>query len=432
MAQSTPLKLTFIQLDIVAVSTCPEPTPAVNDGIPVFISSTGQLGTVGTGGTTFIQTLTGDGAVVVSPLAGNINIGGTTYVGGNIVPTVANVINIGTPTMRFGSLYLAGNTIDIGGATITTGSDGQLNLTSTSGNVTFNSNSINFLNTVASTTAQNGDFQITGNVIAQKNLTVSGNLLVLGNSVTISTENTSFADSIIEIHTQANLAPLIGNDGRDIGLHLHYYDTQDKHAFVGRVNSTGRFTYLINATEGVGNVFTGTTGTAEFGAIYANQYFYANGTPYYNTGYTGSVGSTGYTGSQGSTGYTGSTGSQGTTGAQGTSGTTFSTSQLAKAWVNFNGISGSVGIRASYNVSSITYNGTGDYTINFTNAMTDANYSVVAIGQRNASTNVPHSLVPYANGSTTSTYATTYIRLVYRSWDGSTGDALTGNVTVFR
>jgi hypothetical protein len=49
---------------------------------------------------------------------------------------------------------------------------------------------------------------------------------------------------------------------------------------------------------------------------------------------------------------------------------------IAKAWVNFNG-TGTVAIRASYNVSSITDNGTGQYTINFTNAMTDANYSVV-------------------------------------------------------
>jgi hypothetical protein len=46
----------------------------------------------------------------------------------------------------------------------------------------------------------------------------------------------------------------------------------------------------------------------------------------------------------------------------------------AKAWVNFNG-TGTVAIRASYNVSSITDNGTGDYTINFTNAFADANYS---------------------------------------------------------
>ena len=47
----------------------------------------------------------------------------------------------------------------------------------------------------------------------------------------------------------------------------------------------------------------------------------------------------------------------------------------AKAWVNFNG-TGTVAIRASYNVSSITDNGTGDYTINFTNALADTNYSV--------------------------------------------------------
>lgn len=49
----------------------------------------------------------------------------------------------------------------------------------------------------------------------------------------------------------------------------------------------------------------------------------------------------------------------------------------AKAWVNFNG-TGTVAIRASYNVSSITDNGTGNYTINMTNALADANYSVSA------------------------------------------------------
>jgi hypothetical protein len=47
-----------------------------------------------------------------------------------------------------------------------------------------------------------------------------------------------------------------------------------------------------------------------------------------------------------------------------------------RAWVNFNG-TGTVAIRASGNVSSITDNGTGDYTVNFTTAMPDANYGVV-------------------------------------------------------
>jgi len=48
----------------------------------------------------------------------------------------------------------------------------------------------------------------------------------------------------------------------------------------------------------------------------------------------------------------------------------------ARAWVNFNG-TGTVAIRASGNVSSITDNGTGDYTVNFTTAIADANYSAV-------------------------------------------------------
>jgi len=45
-----------------------------------------------------------------------------------------------------------------------------------------------------------------------------------------------------------------------------------------------------------------------------------------------------------------------------------------RAWVNFNG-TGTVAIRASGNVSSITDNGTGDYTVNFTTAMSDVNYT---------------------------------------------------------
>ena len=50
-----------------------------------------------------------------------------------------------------------------------------------------------------------------------------------------------------------------------------------------------------------------------------------------------------------------------------------------RAWVNFNG-TGTPAIRASGNVSSITDNGTGDYTINFTTALPDANYAVTFMG----------------------------------------------------
>ena len=50
-----------------------------------------------------------------------------------------------------------------------------------------------------------------------------------------------------------------------------------------------------------------------------------------------------------------------------------------RAWVNFNG-TGTVAIRASGNVTSITDNGTGDYTVNLTTAMPDANYAIGVSG----------------------------------------------------
>ena len=57
-----------------------------------------------------------------------------------------------------------------------------------------------------------------------------------------------------------------------------------------------------------------------------------------------------------------------------------------RAWVNFNG-TGTVAIRASGNVSSITDNGTGDYTVNFTTAMPDANYCFSGFSNKTSATN---------------------------------------------
>lgn len=56
-----------------------------------------------------------------------------------------------------------------------------------------------------------------------------------------------------------------------------------------------------------------------------------------------------------------------------------------RAWVNFKG-TGTVAIRASGNVSSITDNGVGDYTVNFTTAMQDANYALTGLAAVSGST----------------------------------------------
>jgi hypothetical protein len=82
-----------------------------------------------------------------------------------------------------------------------------------------------------------------------------------------------------------------------------------------------------------------------------------------------------------------------------------SNSNTCRAWVNFNGTS-TVAIRADFNVSSITDNGTGDYTVNFSVAMPDANYCISAISSTTTATGASITTVREANqGGTNPTTA---------------------------
>jgi hypothetical protein len=81
-----------------------------------------------------------------------------------------------------------------------------------------------------------------------------------------------------------------------------------------------------------------------------------------------------------------------------------------RAWVNFNG-TGTVAIRASGNVSSITDNGVGDYTVNFATAMPDANFSVAGTCGANAASYGAVTQIGTATGS---------VRTVTMNWAGNT------------
>ena len=98
----------------------------------------------------------------------------------------------------------------------------------------------------------------------------------------------------------------------------------------------------------------------------------------------------------------------------------------AKAWVNFNGSGGT--IRGSYNVSSITVNGTGDYTINFTTAMPNANSSVVGTAQR-ANTNL--CILSIRGNSTYDSITSTTARVRSTDEAGNLVDAIAVCVSVF-
>ena len=96
-----------------------------------------------------------------------------------------------------------------------------------------------------------------------------------------------------------------------------------------------------------------------------------------------------------------------------------------RAWVNFNG-TGTVAIRGSGNVSSITDNGTGDYTVNFSTALVDTNYSVQALaGYRN-------SISAIVRQYDSPTQSTTAVRLTCSEGTGALADTPQFNVAIFR
>jgi len=108
-------------------------------------------------------------------------------------------------------------------------------------------------------------------------------------------------------------------------------------------------------------------------------------------------------------------------------------SGCAKAWVNFNG-QASGAIRASYNVSSITYNSAGDFTINFTTAFADANYACCMSGDQIGNNDTRGTLVEKSyDGTSYRTTTTLGVVYGYTFTAGLTNDgSWSASVSVFR
>lgn len=186
-----------------------------------------------------------------------------TVIGANTANSAAFTTITATGTANFADTLTAAtvNALNIGntGATITGTHNGPVNGP--------------FNGTIGATTPNSAAFTtITANVSTFGNLTITGNLNIIGNSSVINSSDLSIQDSIINLHTSANLAPWTFNDGKDIGFKLHYYDDilvgGDNLAFLGRANDTGYLEFYSTGVEGVGNVFTGSTyGTFKTGEI---------------------------------------------------------------------------------------------------------------------------------------------------------------------
>jgi len=97
----------------------------------------------------------------------------------------------------------------------------------------------------------------------------------------------------------------------------------------------------------------------------------------------------------------------------------------ALAWVNFGYVSSAITVRASYNVSSVTRSGTGLYTVNVTNAFTDANYTPQVTASRYVAT-TSYACNGYAKPTSTSAI------FVYTGYEDSyTGQIATDAEYVF-
>lgn len=99
-----------------------------------------------------------------------------------------------------------------------------------------------------------------------------------------------------------------------------------------------------------------------------------------------------------------------------------------RAFVNFNG-TGTVAMRSNFNVSSITDNGVGDYTVNFTNAMVDTNYAVV--GGNSGTRSVCFNIAVTTDGAAATSKTTTAVRM-HSGGSGAYGDQTEMSVAIFR
>lgn len=249
------------------------------------------------------STNTTSGALIVS---GGAGIAGAAYIGGNA--NVGGTLVLNTITSAFGTggnviidpdgagdVVLPANTelfvqstasstnaatgaiVVSGGAGITGAIYGGSTIIA-SGNIVAGSGTVSSsASTGALVVAGAGGLGVGGSATIGGNLTVAGNLTVQGINTIISSQDLTLTDSVINLHTFANLAPLSSDDGRDVGMKFHYYKAfsgGDNLAFLGWQNSTGFLEYYAAGSEGVGNVFTGGTQ----GTIKAGEFISANAT----------------------------------------------------------------------------------------------------------------------------------------------------------
>lgn len=252
-----------------------------------------------------ISTGTTTGALTV---AGGVGVGGPVYAGNiydNNVRTITGINPQGSayigisvpsysgPTATFTVTNLGVQSVANGTDTVvsaTTGSGIQINVNSTLQSVTARGAStdqaIRITNTSSAITSADGalvvnggvgigaDLKVSGNVSIAKTLqvtgatTFNGDVTFNGTATYVLSTNTYYTDNLLELHVSPGGAgvPWVIDDGKDIGLRIHYFDTTDKNAALVMAHDSRALEWYNNASES-GGIVTGSYGTFKTGSI---------------------------------------------------------------------------------------------------------------------------------------------------------------------
>jgi len=270
--------------------------------------------TASTGADNSNVNITSHANLTVGNIFGNIGGGTSTanvYITGSLLPTANITYDLGSATRRFKTLWLASNTLDLGGETISVGENGTWNFSSNGTivamghSVPFNPPAINSINgtfteltttgatilantsgnaVVASTTqstgATSGALVVKGGVGIAKDLYVAGNLTIAGTTTTVNSTTTDIADLNLTLAKNASTA--FAADGAGITIDgasatLLYNNANDSLDFNKVIRGLGNYFTTANITTAnivtvnatTGNITTLNAQTATFAVLNA-------------------------------------------------------------------------------------------------------------------------------------------------------------------
>jgi len=240
--------------------------------VNTYVTATGNItgGNLITAGTVDTATLGTSGAAT---LGGTLDVTGNTTVANFAVDASSTLDfnentlgNVGTPvaTADAATKGYVDNLLS-SGFTISDSEDTPNTQTIAQGDTLTIAGTTNEITAIVSAT-DTLTLGLPDDVTIGRDLTVTGNLSVLGTQTIVDSTTSSIVDPILQLGRGANNAALTSNDGKDRGISMYYYDGSEKVAFFGFDDPSDEFRFIPEATIS-DEAVTGSLGTANLGKV---------------------------------------------------------------------------------------------------------------------------------------------------------------------